>query len=198
MSIMSHAAAVLTGLSEEVENNTLAVPDPDNDPVDILTCHFNAAGSHCCRSVLDEVAQKTGLGMDTVRLSARGFAGGIGFNGTLCGAIAGGVLALGLADGVDLNRSGYLGSAGIIAKGLIVSDRIFEDKKTFPAAQLFGRCRRMYQNVEAQWGGAHCRDILKLDIRTPEGGRQYVSDNRMDTCRDIVRDVVESVINELA
>jgi len=198
MSIMNHAATVLTDLSEEVENNTLAVPETDNDPVNIMARHFNAAGFHCCRSVLDEVAQKTGRNMDTVRLASRGFAGGIGFNGTLCGAIAGGVLALGQADRVDLNRSGYLGSAGIIAKGLIVSDRIFDDRKRFPAAELFGRCRRTYQNVESQWGCAHCRDILALDISTSEGARQYIADNRMNTCRDIVQNVAASVVDELA
>jgi hypothetical protein len=198
MAIMNHAATVLTGLSEEVQNNTLAVPEPGNDHVAIMARHFNAAGFHCCRTVLDEVAQKTGLPLDKVRPAARGFAGGIGFNGTLCGAVAGGVLALGLADRVDLNRSGFLDTAGIIAKGLIVSDRIFEDRKAFPAAQLFGRCRRMYQKVEARWGGTHCRGIVGLDVKTAEGARQYVADNRMDTCRDVVQNVVTCVVDELA
>ncbi len=198
MTIMNHAAAVLTDLSEDVGNNCLDIPEPDNDYVDIMARHFHSAGFHCCRSVLDEVADKTGLPLGTVRRAARGFAGGIGFNGTLCGAVAGGVLALGLAGRVGLDRSGYLDTAGIIAKGLLVSDRIFDDKKRFPAAELFGQCRRMYQLVASRCGGAHCRDILGLDVDTGEGARDYVAANRLDDCRQIVRMVATTVADELA
>ena len=52
------------------------------------------------------------------------------------GAVAAGVLCLGLKAGVDLSRSGYKGTVRIMFYGLIKSDGIFRDEKRFAPAKL--------------------------------------------------------------
>lgn len=102
------------------------------------------AGNNCAEAVLRTFAADTGLEEEVVRL-ATGFGGGIGCSGDVCGALSGGVMALGM-------RFGRLDEHDDAAK-----ERCYT-----AAAELRSRFREAC-------GAVDCRDLTGLDLSTEAG-----------------------------
>jgi C_GCAxxG_C_C family probable redox protein len=79
------------------------------------------------------------------------FAGGIGNTGSVCGAVAGAVMAIGLKRGR--------------------SDDMEEMLRTLGVAQEFRR------RFEAEMETINCRDLTGIDLTTPEGIEQLMNSN---------------------
>ncbi len=156
--------------------------------------YFEEECFHCSQTVISEVAKRLDISALPILDPAKGFIGGIGCNGSVCGAISGGVLCLGLLCGVDLSGSGYSDAAGIVLHGLLKSDKIFEDERRFRPAKLFDACKQVYQSVEREFGGAHCQEILGLRLDEPGGCEQYRRERKIDLCRRAAGTVVDVVI----
>ncbi len=122
--------------------------------------HFDA-GYNCAESVLLTFVEDRGL-TGWVRL-ATGFGGGLGRAGDLCGALTGGVMALGLRFGRT--------DAGDEAAG----ERCYE-----AVAELRHRFREVC-------GAVDCRHLTGVDLST-ESGRQVAEDRdvRTTVCRQCV------------
>jgi C_GCAxxG_C_C family probable redox protein len=88
---------------------------------------------------------ETGSGIPHI---ARGFAGGIGNTGAVCGAVAGGVLSIGLAMG---RRESMV--------------EVMDD------LALNAEFRRRF---EAEMGSINCRELTGLDLTTEEGVDQLM------------------------
>lgn len=193
MGILRQTADILKALQEEVAAGNLPGEQNATGIADMVR-HFSENHFHCAYSTIQALAGSQDKKNEMMRAPSRGFCGGIGFNGTLCGAISGAVLWLGLDEGVDLRSSGYLNGMRTVWGGLTVSDAVFADENRFPAARVFQRCRAVYQAVENRFGGAHCRDILGLDIDTAAGVRRYITENKIEQCRKVVEAVAEIAI----
>jgi len=91
------------------------------------------------------VCQEKGLEVDrsVIPKIARGFAGGIGNSGAVCGAVAGGVMAIGLMTG----------------KGESLDESLAE----LNVAQEFRR------RFEAEMTSISCRELTGLDLTKKEG-----------------------------
>jgi C_GCAxxG_C_C family probable redox protein len=102
-------------------------------------------GYVCSESVLLAVCEEFGLKVDrnVIPQIGRLFAGGIGSTGSVCGAVAGGVMALGL-----------LREPGKTMEEMLAGMKL---------AQEFRR------RFEAEKGSIDCRDLTGLDLTTPEG-----------------------------
>ena len=88
---------------------------------------------------------------------AYGFAGGIGNTGSVCGAVAGAVMAIGLK----------------IEK----ADTMEEALRTLAVAQEFRR------RFEAEMETINCRELTGADLSTPEGIEQFMgSDTPQTVC----------------
>ncbi len=134
------------------------------------TAHaLHLAGCACSQAVFGAFAQDHGLDQDVaIRLSA-GFAGGMRRGGT-CGAVAGAIMALGLARCPAECRS---------ADG---------------RAATYDAVLRFYTAFEQRHGALACRDLLGHDISTPEGMEAAKAQNLFEVrCRDFVRDAAEIV-----
>jgi C_GCAxxG_C_C family probable redox protein len=83
------------------------------------------------------------------------FAGGLGNTGTVCGAVIGATMAMGLKKGRADTMEGVLDN--------------LELAKEFR--------RRFEQEV----GTIYCRDITGVDLTTPEGIEQYMQSGKPDT-----------------
>jgi len=59
---------------------------------------------HCATNVLAKIRQETGIGSHLLERVSIALDGGIGLNGGGCGALAGGIMALGLAFALDTNQ----------------------------------------------------------------------------------------------
>ena len=88
---------------------------------------------------------------DIIRRIAFGFAGGIGNTGAVCGAVIGGVMAIGLKRG----------RANTLAEGL----------RELSVAREF---RRRFE-AEMVMETINCRQLTGLDLSTPEGVEKLMS-----------------------
>jgi C_GCAxxG_C_C family probable redox protein len=192
--VLAHGAQVLKELDAVAADGDLASGDPQRvEYIDAATRYFETECFHCARTTISSIAKGLDIPAEHVLDPSKGFIGGIGFNGTVCGAIAGGVLCLGLQSDVDLGGSGYSDAAGIVLHGLLKSDRIFEDERRFRPAKLFDRCKQLYRTVESEFGGAHCEEILGLKLDEPGGCERYQKAGKIGLCREIAARVADAV-----
>ena len=115
-----------------------------DNPSEIALARFRQ-NFNCAQSVLVAFAPQLGLDENQALRMASPFGGGVARRGQVCGAVTGALMALGLAHGADT-------SAGK------------ED------AYLLGR--EFLQRFEARHGRSLCRELLDIDISTPEGHQQ--------------------------
>ena len=196
--VLAHGAQVLKELDHLAAEGDFSFGEPERaECIGSATGYFEEQCFHCSRTVISGLAEALDAPVAHVLDPSKGFIGGIGFNGTVCGAISGGVLCLGLQSGVDLSGSGYGDAAGIVFHGLLKSDRIFEDEKRFRPAKLFEGCKRLYQTLERDFGSAHCQEILGLKLDEPGGCEQYEEEKKIDFCRKIAETVMDVVRERL-
>ncbi|MFQ3621218.1 MAG: C-GCAxxG-C-C family protein [Spirochaetales bacterium] len=133
-------------------------------------------GFNCAQSVFYPFHEELGLDETLALKLASGFGGGMGRMQEVCGAVSGGVLALGTAFGPTNPE-----------------DRDAR-KKTYALVQEF------FRQFVSQHGHCTCRDLLKgIDLNTEEGQRQFEAQNlRHLVCIPCVKTAVEVVEGMLA
>ena len=105
------------------------------------------------------VCQEFGLeaGNTAIPQIAFGFAGGIGNTGAVCGAVVGGVMAIGLK----------------LGRGSTMEEML----------QNLGVAREFRRRFEAEMGEMGCRELTGLDLTTEEGVTQLMnSDTAQQVC----------------
>jgi hypothetical protein len=193
--VLAQGAQVLKELDGLAGAGNFSFGEPQRAECIGAACrYFEEECFHCSQTVISGIAEGLDIPVEPVLGPSKGFIGGIGFNGSVCGAISGGVLCLGLQSGVDLSGSGYSDAAGIVFHGLLKSDKIFEDERRFRPAKLFDACKQLYQTVEREFGGAHCQEILGVKLDEPGGCEQYQRERKIDLCRNVAGVVVDAVI----
>jgi C_GCAxxG_C_C family probable redox protein len=118
-----------------------------------------AKGYVCSESVLLAACEEFGLQIDPKVIPgiSRHFAGGIGGTGSVCGAVAGGVMALALMKEAGKSMEERLGEMKIV--------------------QEFRR------RFEAERGSISCRDLTGLDLTSPQGmGDMMNGDTSQTVC----------------
>jgi C_GCAxxG_C_C family probable redox protein len=127
------------------------------------------AGYNCAQSVLYTYGPELGLDGETALKVATGLGAGMGRRGEVCGAVAGGILALGLKYG----RGSQQGRSA--------------------TEQAFQKTQELMTQFEERHGSCLCRVLLGgCDLRTPQG-QQYFRDHDLlrKTCVGCVRTVAE-------
>lgn len=106
--------------------------------------HFDRDGFNCAESVLFGVATALKLPVDeTVLRASTPFGGGIGRAGSVCGALSGGVMALGLVLG-----------------------RLTPDAEQ--RARAYASAERLWRRFVEETGGEDCRQINTLGFGHPD------------------------------
>jgi C_GCAxxG_C_C family probable redox protein len=110
---------------------------------------------NCCESALLRIDEKVPLpdfGNDTMRIASM-FGGGVCGWQSVCGAVSGASMAIGLMKGTNGNED---------------LDTFTEMRKAAGDA-----CKEFMRAFEAQWGAVNCLDLLGVDFRTDEGRKIY-------------------------
>jgi C_GCAxxG_C_C family probable redox protein len=100
-------------------------------------------GYNCAQSVLLTMTEHWNIKSELVPKIATGFGGGIGRCGSVCGALAGGVMAIGAKDGTDEPSAGK-------------------------RLKAYEKARRLYDKFKKQHGSVLCRDLIGYDLTNPE------------------------------
>jgi C_GCAxxG_C_C family probable redox protein len=127
------------------------------------------SGYNCAQSILYAYGPDLGLDAETALKVATGLGGGMGGSGEVCGAVTGGILALGLKYG----RGAHQEKA--------VAQEAYQ--KTCALMAAFARAH----------GTCSCRTLLGgCDLRTPEGLQRFREENlHQQVCAPCVRTVGE-------
>jgi C_GCAxxG_C_C family probable redox protein len=121
------------------------------------------SGLNCAESLLLVVSKHSGLGKDSARFIPRiatGFGGGIARNGDMCGALSGAVMAISLALG--------------------------RDRPDQSRDQCYTAVDQFYNDFVKTFGSCRCRELTRVDFKTPEGNTIYHEKVHRERCTPIV------------
>ena len=128
------------------------------------------AGYNCAQAVLAPFAQERGLEERTAHLLASAFGGGMARTQGTCGAVTGGLMALGLHRGFS-EAVDPEGRAAILEVG-----------------------KRLVGDFVARFGTLSCRELLDCDLNTEEGRRKHQDERQRELiCRRCVEAAAEAV-----
>lgn len=132
------------------------------------------AGYNCSQAVLFSACQQLRLDGDLALRLSTGFGAGIARSGNICGAVSGGILALGLKYGRGEG----------------------EDKAK--AQDTYARVRTYMESFEQRHGSVKCRELIKCDLAT-EAGQQFFKENDLlhRTCARCVETAIELLDSSL-
>ncbi len=136
---------------------------------------FFKQGYNCSQSVLLAFAETYGLSLEQAAQVAAGFGGGMGRLGHTCGAVSGGLMALGLARGI-----------------VIPGDKAAKE-------ETYALARRFQARFAERFGALDCKDLLGVDISTPEGQAQARTEGRYTGCAVFVQGaaaILSEMLNE--
>ncbi len=115
--------------------------------------------------------EELGVESDLIPGIALGFGAGLGRRGLVCGALNGGVMAIGL-------RHGQM-------RGMEAKDTAY--------ALVLELCRRF----EGQHGSALCRELTGCDFTNPEDRQRWSDSNGHEKCSQFVSTTVEILLDLL-
>ncbi|MCR4403857.1 MAG: C-GCAxxG-C-C family protein [Candidatus Acetothermia bacterium] len=125
-------------------------------------------GFNCAQAVLGAFGPGLGLDRELALKVAGPFGGGMGRTGGTCGAVAGGLMALGLKFGPT--RTGDEGAK----------------------ERAYGLVREFFEEFEARNGSVLCKQLLGCDLSAPEGQkRAREAGLHSSLCPKFVRDAAE-------
>ena len=129
------------------------------------------SGYNCAQAVLYAYGPDLGLDAETALKVATGLGAGMGRRGEVCGAVTGGILALGLKYGRGAQQ-----------------DRSATE-------QTYQKIQELMARFERRHGSCQCRVLLEgCDLRTPEGQRHFKEHDLLHkTCLGCVQTVVEEL-----
>lgn len=131
----------------------------------------HASGFGCAQCVASVFSEDFGIDEVIAQKMALGLGGGIGRQGEVCGAISGGILVLGMKNGV----SSMDGEANKVAK-----------EKVYALDQEF--LRRFIERT----GAVRCNDILGFDMNDPAARAEASAKGVFATrCNGCIKDSVE-------
>lgn len=130
------------------------------------------AGYNCAQAVLYSLADELGIDRNTALKIACGFGAGIGRSQEVCGAVSGGVMALGLKYG----------------RG--------EGEEKSRTEDTYRRTREFIAHFTRRHGSVQCRDLIGCNLQTPEGQQSFKDRDLLHTtCAQCVRTAAEWVVS---
>ena len=131
---------------------------------------YHLEGFNCAEAVLLSIAEYFDIECPEIPKIATPFGGGIARGGSICGAVTGGLMALGLKFGRTT-----------------ASDTNSRDKSYRKAAEFLNF-------FEKKYGTILCYILIGLDLRTPEG-LERLKTIRSGKCMNYVKSATEIVIH---
>lgn len=138
-----------------------------DEPIEERTFQLHEEGFNCAETVLKTVSEEWGYDDRLIPRVATPFGGGIGRQGLLCGALTGGVMAIGL--------------------------RFGRDKGDEPRDKAYGLATVFVKGFEREFGGLNCYDLIECDLNTPEGRARQMA-IRQEKCAKFIARAVRMVL----
>jgi C_GCAxxG_C_C family probable redox protein len=129
---------------------------------------FSSTGFYCAESVLLAVAEHLDIHSDLIPRIATGFCSGIARTGGMCGAVSGGIMAIGLS----LGRNEP-------------SDDL---DPCYQAVQAF------LERFSTHYKALSCLDLTCVDLSTPDGQATFRIKGQIHLCTEYVENAARYVV----
>ena len=129
-------------------------------------------GLFCAESVLMAVAEEHGIYSELIPRVATGFCGGVARTGGMCGAVSGGIMAIGLVHGRD------------------------DEKKAVEA--VYWVVRDFVARFEREFGSSNCYQLIGCRLDTPEGQAHFRENGLWESCRVFTLEAARLAMASLA
>jgi len=126
---------------------------------------------NCCESVLLTLAEYLGTELELIPKIATGVGAGFSLNGLTCGSVSGAVMAIGIKYGRKTNSEN--------------------------PQKAWSKVDKLIQDFRQKWGAVTCKELTKLDIKTPEGFKEYYRNVHDYACTERVKFAVKKAIELL-
>ena len=136
--------------------------------------HFFDGGFNCAEAVLYAIGKIFEMDIDEAQKAATGFGGGIARYGHLCGAVTGSVMAASL----------FLGRT--------TPDDIEAKTATYAVTG------RLVNIFEEEFGAVNCKELIGVDLNTPDGLTAYMNHLHYNQCSRQVRFAIRAAVSELS
>ncbi|HNW99671.1 MAG TPA: C-GCAxxG-C-C family protein [Bacteroidales bacterium] len=134
--------------------------------------YFNA-DYNCAQSVLITYCENFGINKDIAASLSSGFGGGIARMQETCGAIIGGIMALGIA----FNKPG---------------EDIAENKE-----KVYAIVNHLVKNFKEKYNTIKCSELLNCNLNTEEGKKFYKENHLQEKiCGNCIKEVI-NILDEL-
>ncbi|MBS7615485.1 C_GCAxxG_C_C family protein [Candidatus Bathyarchaeota archaeon] len=107
------------------------------------------SGYNCAEAVLIALSEKLAQKNAVIPRIATGFGGGVGRSGSVCGALSGAVMAIGLLRGCD---------------------KAEEKEKRYA---VYDEVLQMVKEFEKEFGSSQCKTLTQCDLRTEKGRKKF-------------------------
>ena len=114
------------------------------------------SGFFCAESVLQALAESQGIRSDLIPRIATGFCSGIARSGSMCGAVSGAIMGIGLAAGRNTPAD--------------------------PLEPAYGLVQELVRAFQEQHGAVDCRQLIGCDLATETGQRYFIENHLMESC----------------
>jgi C_GCAxxG_C_C family probable redox protein len=131
---------------------------------------FHQEGYNCAQSVILAFAERYNLDKDLAARLAAGLGGGMGRAARTCGAVTGAIIVLGLQHGSHPPM----------------------DKEA--KEQAYAIARQFQAEFQARRGALDCRDLLGVDISTPEGLARARAEKLFQGCDGYITTAVQILL----
>ena len=126
---------------------------------------------NCCESVLLSLAEPLGLGSDLIPKIGTAIGAGVSLNGLLCGSISSVMMLIGTKYG-----------------------RTSPDQSPKPVWDMADAYLSAFRE---KFGAVNCRELTQLDVKTPEGQKEYFARVHDYECTKRLRFAVEKALEIL-
>lgn len=135
---------------------------------------------HCAQAVLRGIRARTGIGDSLLERLSFIFDGGVGFQGGVCGALAGAIMGVNLLLGMDIRDRSYFQTLRAFAVGHI---NLLLDKP-IGKPEPFAVGRSLVQRFRKEAGGTECRPITEKAFSGWDDFQRHMSSS--DQCTGLI------------
>ncbi|MEN6307012.1 MAG: C-GCAxxG-C-C family protein [Anaerohalosphaeraceae bacterium] len=131
-------------------------------------------GFSCSQAIVAAYADQYGLDRNQALKIAAGLGGGIGRTGSVCGAVTGAILILGLRFGAT------------------------DPKDKNAKFEAYKKVQLLNEEFKTRTGSLICRELLGFDFTTPEGGLRAKQPGAFEHCPEFVQiaaEIMETLLN---
>jgi C_GCAxxG_C_C family probable redox protein len=139
------------------------------DDVALRSRELFDSGFHCAESVLLAVAESKGIQSDFIPKVATGFCGGVSRTCGMCGAVSGGIMAIGLFTG--------------------------RNSPNDSRDEAYALVQKLLDLFETKFGSTNCKQLTGCDLGTEEGQNYFKTNNLIEQCKTFTEDATRMAMS---